>query len=79
VAAITIHSLVGPLAERGSAVAANLGVFFGKKAPPHVVSERNGEDGSSQKLFSGGGQKHRKADSEPNHFILSIHLIDISS
>ena len=29
--------------------------FFGKKAPPHVETERSGEDGSGQNLFSGWG------------------------
>ena len=49
-----------------------------KKAPPHVVSERNGEDGSGTKLFSGRGGES-PVERVPIEIInnLSIQLLNL--
>ena len=51
----TLPSFAGPPAREDQPLRHLLGVYFDKKAPPHVETERSGEDGSGQNLFWGGG------------------------
>ena len=65
----TLPSFAGPPAREDQPLRHLLGVYFDKKAPPHVETERSGEDGSGQNLFRrGGGKNNCIRHSKKNHF-----------